>query len=269
TVHGSYFEQYTNFVVKRLPWNFFLVKIFFFFWRWYFFFLEKIAIKNVDRYIFITKHLQLYYSSIFDVKKRLGTVIYNGIKKENEVSDLKEKDRKKLSAIIIGSNFYLKGLDIALNSIEKINSSNSVKKKIQLNIIGFDDFYKFISKKKVPNFVNYIGRVNSDQVSAWIQKSDFLLFPSRHEGFPLSILEAIQLKIPVIVSEACKFEEIPNSEKIGIAVQGYKIKNWEDNVIILTKKILFFQKNLEGLNMKPFFWEKIAEEYLHVFNEEN
>jgi glycosyltransferase involved in cell wall biosynthesis len=266
TVHGSYFEQYTNFVVRRLPWKFFFIKGFFFFWRWLFFFLEKISIGGVDKYIFITKHLQEYYIRTFHVKRDISIVIRNGIEKTKENKYSNKKRSNTLVAIIIGSNFYLKGLDIALNVIKRINSLYAEDNKIKLTIVGFDDFYRHIPRERVPNFVNYIGRVDASEVKAWIRKSDFLLFPSRHEGFPLSILESIREHIPVIVSEACRFEEIPGSEKMGVIVSGYKEKEWENAMKFFMKKIFIFQKNLQKMNTEPFLCEEVARKYNDIFD---
>src|SRR5215470_5405112 len=67
SIHGSFFDAYTQYVVRGLPWTFFPAKLFFYFFRWYFFVLERWSINSVDEFTFITNYLQEFYRSRYGV----------------------------------------------------------------------------------------------------------------------------------------------------------------------------------------------------------
>jgi glycosyltransferase involved in cell wall biosynthesis len=62
-------------------------------------------------------------------------------------------------------------------------------------------------KEKLENYVEFLGYLNSNELITKLQSIDIFLFSSTKEGFPFSILEAINYKIPVICN---KFNAISN-----------------------------------------------------------
>jgi len=263
TIHGSFFEEYTQYVVKTLPLKYLPVKLFFYFFRWYFYFLERASSKNVDYFIFINKYFRNYFNKQYNVAFNKGTVIYNGI----NVSDRYYRKNKKnadFTGLIVGSTVYRKGLDYAIEIVNKFNKSGH---NLKLRIVGFPDFYKYFNKDKLNNNIEYIGVVPHDKIAKHYKDSDFLLFPSRYEGFPLSVLEALQFNLPCLVSNVCSANEIPDFNKFGYVLNNYYLADWLKFLDKITdlKKYNELLENIRKSNMSNFDWRKIAKDYENIF----
>ncbi|HZL43848.1 MAG TPA: glycosyltransferase family 4 protein [Verrucomicrobiae bacterium] len=259
TVHGSNFDEISQYVVRGLPWKFLPVKAFYFFYRWVHFFAEKRTCRGVDFFTFINEYTQRFYASRYRVEKTRGRVIYNGF----EASEAKKRENKTsrtFRALIVGSTVYRKGLDLATGIVEKLRAEGH---DVRLRIVGFADFPAY-SRGRKWDFIDYIGRVPPEQMSRYYEEADFLLFPSRFEGFPLTVLEALQHKLPVIVSQACVFHEIPGYQALGVVVEGLDQDNWaqavKENVLNLEKYNVFL-RGLNRLDLSDFAWAKIAAQY--------
>jgi glycosyltransferase involved in cell wall biosynthesis len=55
-----------------------------------------------------------------------------------------------------------------------------------------------------------------EQVRTWILDADALIFPSRMEGLPLAVLEALACDLPVIASNSASLPEIIRNGKNGL-----------------------------------------------------
>lgn len=65
-----------------------------------------------------------------------------------------------------------------------------------------------------------IGRLSQQQVSRAYQEADALLFPSRLEGLPLSVLEAMAAGLPAIVSDQSSLPEVVTNGIDGYVCPG-------------------------------------------------
>ena len=73
-----------------------------------------------------------------------------------------------------------------------------------------------------------------------LSQSDLFILPSRIEGLPLSLLEAMSSKLPVIASNISGSAEIVEHGKNGLL---FKSENHTD----LAEKIMFLYKNREEM----------------------
>lgn len=117
-----------------------------------------------------------------------------------------------------------KGIDIAIDIIEKINRLDLVR-KVRLDIIGpvKEDYKKEFEKiygKADRNYINYIGTVKTDTAQEILIKYDALLFPTRWttEGFPGTFIDAFSSGLPIIASDRQNFRDI-----VEEGINGYLI----------------------------------------------
>ncbi|NCF74927.1 MAG: glycosyltransferase [Xanthomonadaceae bacterium] len=266
TVHGSYFERYSKQFVGISLLRYLLLKFYLLFFGWYIFLIEKIAVKGADKFVFISEYFQNYYAENYKISQENGVVIHNGIKRCEKIKNFKRKLSSKFDAIIVGSAVFCKGLDIAIKVVEQINKKGL---SLNLNIVGFSDFYKYHKKEKVPHYLKYIGRISPEKMDFYYQKSDFLLFPSRYEGFPLVILEALGNGLPIIVSKICKTNEIENHNDFGYIIKdAHNISEWVEVVekMINLDTYNFFRKKINKHDFSKILWEDIARQYENLLS---
>ena len=103
-----------------------------------------------------------------------------------------------------------------------INSSLFNQENIELLIAGPDDGELSKIKQLLAQHTNanvrYIGAVYGEDKEALLKKAHFYVLPSFSEGFPTSVLEAMQFGVIPLISRGCNFPEV-FKHNLGIEVQ--------------------------------------------------
>ena len=66
--------------------------------------------------------------------------------------------------------------------------------------------------------ISYIGETN--QPYAWMKAADYLLLPSRWEGLPMVVLEALKLGTKVIASDTANINDLVDNRNVWLYKQG-------------------------------------------------
>lgn len=144
-----------------------------------------------------------------------------------------------------------KGIEIAIEAIEKINADNQ-RNICELDIYGnIDDAYKENFEnimKNVSDAIRYKGCVPFDKSVETIKDYYALLFPTywMGEGFPGTIIDAFSAGIPVIASDWNCNNEIIENNKNGILYPNDDIKNLEEAI----KSLIINVDKIEILKQK-------------------
>jgi len=225
------------------------------------------SIANIGAYkiICINSAIKKYFSKI-SFKNNID-VIYNGMNfiefRENNSSSIIEK--KLYKAIIVGSSTITKGLPLAVKVVNKFNDSNK-NIKIKLYIVGFKDFYNYSLNNEVDKkYFKYIGVIPQDDLFLIYKNMDFMILPSLYEGFPLTVLESLNFKLPFIVSKECKTEEINKYSDYGIVVKNHYLKEWIFQINILIQNINKYKCNLEKADFTAFKWDTVSKKNENIY----
>ncbi len=260
TIHGSFYDAHTKYTVQNLPNRFIPVKILFYFFRFYFFIIERFFANNIDYYVFITEYLKDFYFKTYKINRRYS-IINNGLYLNSRKYKINYGIDETVRFVIVGSSFYGKGLDVALESIKRLYNKGF---NVELNIIGFHSDKRRIEKHD-SKYIKYFGQVDSGLVSMILSECDILVFPSRNEGFPLAILESISCGLPVIVSKDSKFSELNDNQMMGIIVRDYKIDNWVDCMKFMINNIDYYKNNIKNYDFSRYLWLGVSKKYLDIY----
>lgn len=114
----------------------------------------------------------------------------------------KTKSKKKKIILAIGRLHYQKGFDVLIDSFYL---SKVYKNGWKLVILGEGSEEKFLKNKvkklKLNNKILFKGFVDP---TIWYKKSKIFVLPSRFEGTPNVLLEAISMGLPTIITNNCK-----------------------------------------------------------------
>ena len=102
-------------------------------------------------------------------------------------------------------------------------SSLADRTDCELKIAGPDDgelvaLERFLKENKAMSNVRYLGPVYGDEKAKLLQRSHFYVLPSHSEGFPTSVLEAMQAGMVPIITPGCNFPEAIEAGP-GIAIR--------------------------------------------------
>ena len=120
----------------------------------------------------------------------------------------------KIVLLMVGSVTFRKGLDMLIQALYGLNST--IKKKIKVLIVGptinqhslgqFDyEFFDYTQRMKLligdlglKDMIEFRGRKRN--VNEYMQAADIFVHPSRNEGQPGALLEAMAVGMPVLVN---------------------------------------------------------------------
>ena len=208
-------------------------------------------------------------------KKKI-VIIGNGVDEQTEflsknkkIYDNKKED-KYINICFLGRfEIHIKGLDILLESFLSYVNSRKFS-KIRLILIGEHSIKRYNSKE----FINQIEKslinakslavieplYNEEKLKA-LASSDIFVHPSRTEGMPNGVLEAMSLGLPCLVSP-----ETNMGPFIQEADCGWIVKNTIDSYIRIFEEIELMTKEqllLKGANgldysKKHLSWKAVA-----------
>lgn len=181
-------------------------------------FIEKCLYKRqVNSWVATSNMLATSFLSKLDyiAEDKIKT-IYNG------ASDggYKNHDTIKNRYCVISRLTSQKGIDILLNKINDM--PDEVKKTIFVDIWGIgpelEEILNLIKRYNLDLQIRYKGETNDP--SSLFKEYDALLLPSRHEGLPLTMLEAMSTGTPVATHKVGCIEEFIEHKVNGWLIEG-------------------------------------------------
>lgn len=175
------------------------------------------AMKNAPFGLYVTeKYLQTVYPITGKMCGITDSVIdtIDGEVLTKRLDKIKNSTSDVINIGLIGSyNGNRKGVDTALNALSKIND-----KKYHLNILyngSKEDrnyWYSYAESLDVKGQLFFPeSRSTTKEVMEWIDTQDVIILPSRSEGLPRCIVEAMSRACPCITSNVCGMPELINN----------------------------------------------------------
>lgn len=134
-------------------------------------------------------------------------------------------ERHDASPVIlsVGRLVYQKGFDLGIQSLSGLKHLDW-----QWNIVGdgpeMDALRALVNQHGLADRVNFHGWQSREQLIQCYKQANLFLFPSRHEGMPNAVLEAMASGLPVIASRIAGNEELVVQKKTGFLVESENIQ---------------------------------------------
>lgn len=226
-------------------------------------FLWILLLKRHNLVVTLSKDAMTYYLKWF--KPSLLTYAYNtrSISIDSYLSFEEEKQIKdfKQDSLLIGVNALLtnrKGIDMLIKALARLP-------KYKLFIVG--EGKSESNLRKLVNLYNVNDRVlfagYHKDAYRYLLYYDIFAIPSRSEGFPLSLLEASAVGIPIVCSDILVFKELFTSEEVAF----FELENidslvrailYAENNVLLAKNI--YQRYINNYSPKKFY-----ERYINIY----
>jgi glycosyltransferase involved in cell wall biosynthesis len=220
---------------------------------------EKVALKYANSILFIN-HFRME-QSVGRFRKK-SHCIPNGITPPvfSYSSEYLEKWGIKNEKYIlsVGRISPEKGFDILLKAFSSIHTD------FKLVIAGGAEteknYYERLIDLSDRNRVIFTGYVYGEPLYQLYTHAELFVLPSRSEGFPLVLLEAMSYHLPLIVSD------IPATRLVELPPQNYFPV--EDVDALKNKLIDFIQQKhcpKPSYDLSPYDWDQIAEQTLEIY----
>ena len=212
------------------------------------------TLMSCNKIISVSKSLANMMNVDFRVPMSKINVIPNGIdksmfypmQKDSAINNISVKKVGSRNLIYIGNLKKDKNILLLVKEFSKMQST--LDKDTVLHILGDGDLYNFIVEiideyKLVGNICMY-GSVEHSQIPYWLNFADALILPSKNEGMPNVVLEAMACGTPIIASDIDA-----NRELISPGENGYLFNlDFPEDLCMKIKLVLLNQLNRSKLS---------------------
>lgn len=135
------------------------------------------------------------------------------------------------------------------------------RKNAKLIIIGdgplMNECRRLSEDLKITDKVNFLGELPNELAKELMSGFDIFVLPSRFEGLPLTIIEAMFAGLPVVASSVGGIPELVANSKCGFLVSP-------DNKSDLVEKIEYLIQNPDEIQKMGAFGRKIAQDKFNL-----
>ena len=132
----------------------------------------------------------------------------------------KQRDIKML--LLVGRPSPVKGHSLAINAVKQLREEGH---DIYLHLVGTNERDLNPKLRNIDGIIAE-GWIEDSELDKLMNKAGFLLMPSKHEGMPLSLIDALASGLPAIVSNACS----SFINQGGVVVSERNIQTWKQEI---------------------------------------
>lgn len=171
-------------------------------------------------------------------------------------------DQTKLNLIsVCRIDFKSKGLDRAINALSKLKKEGYLH-NLHWYIIGDGDdresLESMIKTNVLEQFVTLLGPKKNP--FPYVIMMDLFFLPSRYEGEPMAVTEAILLDVPVMVTAYASA-----SQQVADTVNGMVIENSDEGIYKALRQVASNPNNIHKLKQKMLTISKDANNSIREF----
>ena len=229
----------------------------------------KVIWKNADALVANSeglRELALEFCDKYEVK-----VFNNGVDTEKYIPKPdKEISSERIELLFVSRLIERKGLQYVIPYLKKIQDETN--KAIHLTIVGdgpYRETLENLAKEyDVTSLVTFVGQKDKDELLEYYQKGDIFVFPSKKEGMPNAVLEAMACGLPIVMSPCQGSAELIGGNGIVSDVNLEKFCESLSAIISKTPDELMDLSNKSRERAEKFFsWDSVSSSYIGLFNE--
>lgn len=230
----------------------------------------RIALYNHLRTLKKSKNIVCCSKTIYDLMKKdypnkKFSYIQNGVDTSKYTSiknDYKIKLREKYKFDVNKKIIISTGSFIPRKRIEETILGLKDNKDIIILLVGTGNLYQEL-KNKYSSYSNIIFFGKTNKIEELLQLSDYFISSSESEGLPNGVIEAISVKLPVILSDIPQHKEILDEiPEAGILYKLGDINDCKEKMNLLLKNNIINNKDIKET---VFNMNKMSELYVSYY----
>lgn len=194
------------------------------------------------------------------------SVIYNGVNVERFYPVENKTIGKQVRLLTVSRLISRKRIDILIEAAAKLKTSGH---NVALNIAGegnlMKDLKALAKRLGIGDYVNFLGRVEAEDIPAVYGKNDIFVMSSEHEGMSNAMLEAMACGLPIVTTKCEGIEELIDEN--GVVVEraeageiASRIEEIASDKAIYDKMSIAARKKAED-----FSWSNCSLRYISLY----
>lgn len=196
------------------------------------------------------------------VKKEQVLICPNGIPELFDKEPHFERNNQVPNLLFLSNLIPSKGVYVLLDACKILKEKGY---KFVCNFVGGESkeitkevFEKAVDERGLNEIVYYKGPQYGDEKKEFFANSDIFVQPTLNDCFPLTLLEAMQYKLPIITTNEGAIEDIVTPLVNGIITISRTPEELSNNIALLLKEEC--QRRIFGENGYKIFKEKFTQE---------
>ena len=204
--------------------------------------------------------------NIFVIPNGIDTFEIDSFYKDKD----KDKDKDKYILFLGRFDFYGKGIDLLLESCFKLKGL-FLENKFKLIIHGYGNKKDLnllsdnVNKYLLGDVVEVRGPIFDADKFEVISNSSALILPSRSEGFPVSVIEALALNRFCLLSYSCNLSDLIYDLNCGLLFDTTEESLSSVLVEFITKQDKYSDINVKDYVLNNFSWDEISRKSLDIY----
>ena len=224
-------------------------------------------ITSVSQALFNTcerKHLPIKKDKSFLTHTVYETEKFN-IYDKNKIREKLKLETEAKIIFFAGALRKLKNVDILIKSISDLKGKfNNLK--LLIAGTGFEEgnLKELVKRENLKNYVTFLGNLDAESLINYYNAADVFCLPSKNEGLPNVIIEALLCGTPVVASNVGELPFIIKEGKNGFLVEANSVNSLASKLLLALKQQWdrkYLRQSIDYLNTSA-----IIEEYNHVYN---
>ncbi|MDZ7724830.1 MAG: glycosyltransferase family 4 protein [candidate division KSB1 bacterium] len=221
-----------------------------------------------DHWISVTQKGKQILTDIHIPPSRIQ-VIPNGLPVKDIPATVKQNNRC-FNVLTVANLRPVKGHIYLLKAINTIIRSGH--RNIHFTLVGRDDMHsrlqQYAKDLKISDYITFTGFKKN--INYFLGKADLFVLPSLSEGLPLSIIEAMYCRLPVIATNVGGIPEIIIHKKTGLLVEPADSEDLYRKIMTLYPNAELRQKlvtNAYDYAVKNFSITTMIKSYVQFYNQ--
>lgn len=191
-------------------------------------------------------------------------VVHNGVDSGRFAACDREWEPARL--LLVGRIVHQKGIDLLIVALAGLQALDW-----ELVVVGDgpkrESYAAQAAAAGLQGRVQFVGWLSGEALEKAYARANLFVFPSRHEGMPNAVLEAMSTGLPVIASRIAGNEELIEPGVTGVLVPTEDVPALRDAVAALATNPALRRTMGQAARRrveKSFTWRAAAEQYLQI-----
>lgn len=232
------------------------------------------GMKKADSVVAVSSMTAKDTTQILDIEPAHISVIPNAVEAafqplpKEQAESFRQKNGilpETVCLLNVGANHPRKNIYTIIKVVEILKQRGLPIHFWKVGIDFTDEQKAFIQTKELGKCISYLAKPDKSTLIQIYNAANMLIAPSLHEGFGITLLEAMACGIPVITSKVSAMPEVVGDA--GVLVDPKDCQAIADAVCRIHNNPDYYNKLVnQGLKRaKSFTWEKTAEQIAQIY----